>query len=61
MAAAWHIWLERNARIFENRSMEESEIWSKIKFTASLWAFSSKSFGDLSASVINNNWEAAIN
>ena len=42
MAVACHIWLERNARIFEDRNSEVANIWSKAKFTASLGAFSSK-------------------
>lgn len=41
MAAAWNIWLEHNTRIFKDRTSDASEIWSKIKFTPSIWAFSS--------------------
>ena len=58
LAAIWLIWLERNARIFENRVLEESEVWCKI--AASLWAFSSKLFGILSISDIFGNWAAAM-
>lgn len=60
MAVTWHMWLGRNARVFEDRVSDESEIWSKIKFTATLWAFSSKMFGNLSISDINTNWVAAM-
>lgn len=54
--------LERNAiqRIFEDLASDEAVIWSKIKFAASLWAFSSKQFGELSILDIKINWAAAM-
>ena len=60
MAAAWSVWQERNARIFENRFLEAQEVWSKIKSLASLWAFSSRIFGSLSVTEISRNWGAAL-
>ena len=60
MAAVWYIWLERNARIFEDRILEATEVWCKIKFTSSLWAFSSGLFGALAISDIYSNWDAAM-
>ena len=60
MAMAWHLWLERNARVFENKNAEVSEVWCRVKFTASLWAFASNQFGILSVNDIYSNWGAAM-
>lgn len=60
LAVAWCIWLEGNARIFEDQPSKEVEVWCKIKFSASLWAFSSNLFGDSAISDIYHNWAAAM-
>lgn len=38
----WHIWLERNGRIFSDSSKSSASLWKNIKISASRW--SSKSF-----------------
>lgn len=45
MALAWGIWLECNARSFEEQISDKLEMWSKIKSIDLLWAFSSNLFG----------------
>ena len=60
MAMAWQLWLERNARVFEDKYAEASEVWCRVKFTALLWAFVSNQFGILSVNEIYSNWGAAM-
>jgi len=38
LATAWHSWLERNRRIFENKVGSVEDLWARIKFTIGLWA-----------------------
>ncbi|KAM7497115.1 hypothetical protein LguiA_021529 [Lonicera macranthoides] len=52
--------LERNTRIFEDKSCKAGEVWFKIKLLASFWAISSNLFGSLSISNLCGNWNAAI-
>ena len=60
LALSWCIWQERNARVFEDKSCEEAEVWSRIKLLASTWARASNIFGDLYISDLYFNWGAAI-
>ena len=36
------------------------QVWCRVKFTASLWAFASNQFGILSVNEIYSNWGSAM-
>ena len=38
LAIGWQIWLERNKRIFEDKSRSVDDLWGVIKFHMGLWA-----------------------
>lgn len=42
MTVTWRVLLEVNDRIFNEKQLQEEEIWVNFRFTASLWASSSK-------------------
>lgn len=52
LALLWTIWMERNSRIFEERSMELIGIFEKAKYLASLWASTDTAFKDFPFSLI---------
>jgi hypothetical protein len=37
MLVAWHIWKERNARVFERRAAATSVMFDRIKSETELW------------------------
>ncbi|KAM7508704.1 hypothetical protein LguiA_019157 [Lonicera macranthoides] len=44
LAMAWGIWLERNKRLFEDRSSSVGDVWDYIRFLVGLWAKASRVF-----------------
>ena len=56
MAAAWCIWMQRNARIFEDKECDKEGIWDRVLYLASLWASLSKEFSGLGVDIIMLNW-----
>ncbi|KAL5563602.1 hypothetical protein UlMin_033349 [Ulmus minor] len=56
----WHIWLERNIRIFEDKEMLLEDIFEKAKFSALQWAFSDKSFKGFPFFLVAFNWKDVI-
>ncbi|KAL5541335.1 hypothetical protein UlMin_044595 [Ulmus minor] len=56
----WHIWLERNIRIFEDKEMSLEDIFEKAKFSALQWAFLDKSFKGFPFSLVAFNWKDVI-
>ncbi|KAL5583298.1 hypothetical protein UlMin_015740 [Ulmus minor] len=56
----WHIWLERNIRIFEDKEMLLEDIFEKAKFSTLQWAFSDKSFKGFPFSLVAFNWKDVI-
>ena len=44
LAMTWVVWLERNRRIFEERSSTVAELWNQIRFLVGLWAKASNFF-----------------
>ena len=56
----WHIWLERNNRIFEDKKSVLEDIYEKAKFSTLLWAFTDKSFKGYSFSLVAFNWKDII-
>lgn len=44
LAIIWLLWLERNDRIFHEKTTEALDLWKQFVFLASLWAFASGAF-----------------
>ena len=55
------VWLERNARIFEDKVRNSGFLWDSIVFLASLWAFCSKVFKGIPLNVLQLDWIAVCN
>ncbi|KAL5539799.1 hypothetical protein UlMin_044293 [Ulmus minor] len=56
----WHIWLERNTRIFEDKEILLEDFFEKAKFSNLQWAFLDKSFKVYSFSLVAFNWKHVI-
>ncbi|KAM7518028.1 hypothetical protein LguiB_016990 [Lonicera macranthoides] len=52
--------LKYTSRIFEDKEATEDELWSRVKASASLWAFSSNAFGAYSIRDISRDWAAVL-
>ncbi|KAM2348663.1 hypothetical protein ACFX1X_012268 [Malus domestica] len=60
-AIFWHIWLERNKRIFEDYTgVGAEELWGRVKYWAALWASVTKEFDNVSLSQILWDLLAAV-
>ena len=59
LALMWSIWMERNARIFNDKEMLQ-DIFEKAKYLASLWASMDKSFKGFPLSLIVTNWKDVL-
>ncbi|EXB53354.1 hypothetical protein L484_016236 [Morus notabilis] len=50
------LWLERNARVFEDKEMGIEDLFERAKFSASLWAALDKEFKGFPFTLIILNW-----
>lgn len=48
---SWAIWIERNARIFEEKDLHPTDAFEKDKFSASFWASTDRAFKGFSFSL----------
>lgn len=54
-ALFWVNWMERNARIFEDKELEVADIYEKAEFSFSLWASTDKAFKNFPFSLFVHN------
>lgn len=52
------IWLERNARVFEDKFEMEDGLWERVYFLASFWASASKDFVGIPLFIIKQDWKS---
>lgn len=58
LATWWVLWIERNARIFDDRFGGVADMWERISFLASLWASVAPVFRGVPFWAIHHNWVA---
>lgn len=54
------IWMERNARTFEDTEVDEMDLFEIEECSASLWASADKAFKDFPFTLIVSNWKNVI-
>ena len=58
LALFWVIWIERNARIFEDKESSLSFLWDRVHFLGAFWAHSAKEFRDIPLFLLKADWRA---
>ena len=56
----WKLWLERNRRVFINKSRSVEELVESIVWTVSQWVCNSKDFIGISLEDLNRSWTAVF-
>ena len=59
-ATVWKLWLERNRRVFNNKSNAAEEIVESIVWIASEWVCKRKEFVGISLEDLNRSWASVL-